>query len=516
MEESRIVKTQKNAVTAIAQNILNILLSFLSRMIFVRVLSADYLGINGLFSNILSVLSLADLGMQTAMMYSLYKPIANNDRAKIKNLVAFFRKIYFGIAFVVFVAGIAIIPFLGFIINLDSEIPHLTAYYILALLNIVISYLFIYRTTLVAADQKSYILNKYVMIFKMLSFVAQIAVLMLFKNYFLYLAVAVIVSFLSNLYQNKVALKLYPFLKEKSGNLEKADKERIVVDIKALFLYKISGTIQSNTDNILISIFVGTVFVGYYSNYTMVVTALVSILSLIFNSVKASIGNIIASDDTSLEKKEFYFWVLELLDFWMVAFSSICCICLFSDFVNIFFGKEYVLSLEIVVAIVLNFYTSNIRQTIWTFRETTGLFNETRFITTVTAVLNIFLSLIAGYYYGMFGILIATVLARMLYAWWKEPMILFDKYFKKSSKRYYITYISRFILFALTGIVTYILGGIFKIENIYVNFIWKIIVCALVPNIVFFIYFRKTNEFRYIWNKLVDPLLKKFMRTQGT
>ena len=186
MEESRIVKTQKNAVTAIAQNILNIVLSFLSRMIFVRVLSADYLGINGLFSNILSVLSLADLGMQTAMMYSLYKPIADNDKAKIKNLVAFFRKIYFGIAFVVFVAGIAIIPFLGFIINLDSEIPYLTAYYILALLNIVISYLFIYRTTLVAADQKSYILNKYVMIFKMISFAAQIAVLMIFKNYFLY------------------------------------------------------------------------------------------------------------------------------------------------------------------------------------------------------------------------------------------------------------------------------------------------------------------------------------------
>ena len=241
----------------------------------------------------------------------------------------------------------------------------------------------------------------------------------------------------------------------------------------------------------------------------MVVTALVSILSLIFNAVKASIGNIIASDDTSLEQKEFYFWVLEILDFWMVAFSSICCICLFSDFVNIFFGKTYVLSMGIVVAIVLNFYTSNIRQTIWTFRETTGLFHETRFITTVTAVLNIFLSLVAGYYYGMFGILIATVLARMLYAWWKEPMILFNKYFKKSAKKYYLTYISRFILFLLTGMMTYILCGVFKIGNSYISFIWKIIVCCIIPNVIFFIYFRRTNEFRYIMNKLIGNIIRK-------
>ena len=509
MNESRIAKTQKNAVTAIAQNFLSIILSFLARIIFVRILSVDYLGINGLFSNVLNVLSLADLGMQTAMMYSLYKPIAEDDKDKIKNLVAFFKKIYMVIAIVVFIVGIAVIPFLKFIINLDRDIPNLIAYYILSLLNVVISYLFIYRTTLIVADQKSFILNKYIMIFRIISFGAQIIVLILFKNYFLYLAVAVIVGFLSNLYQNHIALKLYPFLKEKASKLEKSDINRIVVDIKALFIYRISGTIQSNTDNILISIFVGTVFVGYYSNYIMVITSLISVITLIFNSVKASIGSIIASDDTTLEHKEFYFWVLELLDFWMVAFCSICCICLFSDFVELFFGKEYVLSLPIVIAIVLIFYTNNIRQTIWTFRETTGLFHETQYITTVTAILNIVFSLIGGHYWGMLGILIATVLSRMLYAWWKEPIILFNSYFRKSSKHYYVVYVCRFLLFGLTCITTYILGMVLKSDNLLVTFVWKIIICCIVPNLIFFFYFKNSKEFKYLWVKLVEPLRRK-------
>ena len=511
MEESRIVKTKKNAITAIAQNILNILLSLLTRIIFVRVLSSEYLGINGLFSNILNVLSLADLGMQTAMMYSLYKPIAEKDTDKIKSLVSFFKKIYLGIAFVIFIVGIAITPFLKYIINMDREIPHLNIYYILALVNIVISYLFIYRTTLVTADQKSYILNKYIMLFKVVTFVAQIVLLLLFRNYFIYLLAAIIISLISNLYQNRAALNLYPFLREneRQQGLDKKEKDKIIIDIKSLFIYKISGTIQNNTDNILISVYTGTVYVGYYSNYTIVTTAIISVLTLIFTSVKASVGNIIASNDTGLELKEFYYWVLEMINYWIVAFGSICCVCLFQDFIKFFFGEEYILNMEIVIAIVLNFYTNFIRQTIWTFRETTGIFHETRFITTVTACLNVILSVIAGYFYGMLGILAATVLSRMLYAWWKEPCIMFEKYFQKSAIKYYTTYIKRFILCVITAAITYSLCMLFNNFDIYVSFMWKIIICGLIPNVIFVFYFRKSNEYQYVYYKLVLPMIKK-------
>lgn len=168
--------------------------------------------------------------------------------------------------------------------------------------------------------------------------------------------------------------------------------------------------------------------------------------------------------------------------------------------------------MEIVIAIVLNFYTNFIRQTIWTFRETTGIFHEARFITTVTACLNVILSVIAGYFYGMFGILAATVLSRMLYAWWKEPCIMFEKYFQKSAIKYYTTYIKRFILCVTTATITYSLCMLFNNFNIYVSFMWKIIICGLIPNVIFVLYFRKSDEYKYVYCKLVIPIINKIKK----
>ncbi|MBD5449299.1 MAG: hypothetical protein HDR28_03915 [Lachnospiraceae bacterium] len=509
MVESRIVKVRKNLITSVLQNVLNLTLTYVSRLIFVKVLDAGYLGINGLFSNVLNILSLADLGMGTVMMYSLYKPIAESDTKKIGALISFFRKIYLTIALSILGVGLAVIPFLKYIINLEKAIPHLEWYYVLALLNVVISYLFIYRTTLIAADQKSYILNKYVMAFKVITFVVQIAVLLMFKNYFIYLLAALVISFMSNLCQNAVAMKMYPYLKEPSSALRQEEKKKISENVKATFLYKICSTIQSNTDNVLVSIFVGTIFVGYYSNYIMIVTAVVTIVTLIFTSVKAGVGNLIASGDASENQKLFLFRVLELINFWLISFCAVCFICLFQDFIEISFGSGYLLSFSVVVMIVLNFYTSNIRQTIWTFRETTGLFHETRYITAVTAIVNIFLSLLLGCFWGMFGIIVATIIARMVYAWWKEPMILFHKYFHENPKIYYVTYIKRVCLCIIVSAATYGICNLIDIENVYVAFAMKILVCCVVPNGLFLGCYFRTQEFKYIYERTIKMFIKR-------
>lgn len=511
MSESRVVKTQRNVVMSILQKVVFILITFISRIIFVRILDESYLGINGLFSNILSILSVADLGMGTAMMYSLYKPIAEHDIKKISSLISFFKKIYLGIATAILIIGLALVPFLKYIVNLDQPIPFLEGYYVLALLNIVISYLFVYRTTLVAADQKNYILNKYIIVFQVISCTVQILVLILCKNYFIYLLVAVIISFISNMYQNRIALRLYPYLKGSAERLEKGERYKIAHDIKALFLYRVSGIIQGNTDNILISIFVGTVFVGYYSNYSMIVTQIAGIIGLVFNSVKASVGNLIASNESSNAQKLFFFNVLEMINFWIIGLCSVCFIVLFQDFITICFGEKYVLNMIVVIAIVLNFYTSNIRQSIWTFRETTGIFQETKYITAVTAVINLVLSLLFGYLWGMTGILMATVLARMLYAWWKEPVILYGKVFKMSSKSYMVTYIKRFFLGVGTCVISYGLSRCIIIDNSYIKFSIQVVICCIVPNLIFGIVFAKTKEFHYIKGRLVQPILKKIL-----
>lgn len=289
MNKSYVGNATKNVLSSVVQSIVNIVINLLSRVIFVRILNESYLGINGLFSNILNILSIADLGLGTAMMFHLYKPIAENNIQKIQELVVFFRKIYLYIAMAILVIGLFLVPFLKRIINLEEEIPFLHGYYILALLNVVISYLFVYRTILIIADQKNYLLNRCINIFKIITFVFQAIVLILFKQYFLYLLVALFTSLICNLWQNKIALQLYPYLKEVNITLPSEDRKKIFIDIKALFLYRISGVIQSNTDSILTSIFVGTVFVGYYSNYVLLITVIVGVLTLIFNNVKASI-----------------------------------------------------------------------------------------------------------------------------------------------------------------------------------------------------------------------------------
>ena len=502
MAETRTKKVTRNVFFSVLQNLANIGITLVARIVFVYVLDASYLGINGLFSNIFGLLSMADLGMATAMMYHLYKPIAENDKKKISELIEFFKKIYTWIALAVFTMGIILLPFLRFIINLDHDIPYLEGYYIVALLNVVITYLFVYRKTLVSADQKNYMLSRCIITFKIITCLVQIAVLFIFKNYLIYLTVALILNFLCNLYQNRIAIKEYPFLKEKGGTLDKEERKGIFKDIKALFIYKISGTLQTNTDSILISMFVGTVFVGYYSNYTLITTNIVIFIGLIFNNLKASVGSVLFDKKATMKDKAFLFDVFELINFWIVAFCCISYFVLSKGFMEICFGEEYVLDNIVVFAIVLNFYTVNIRQTIWVFRETTGIFYQTKYITTVTAVLNVGLSIIMGYMWGLSGILIATIIARMIYAWWKEPLVLFREYFHTSVKPYITRYLIRLAVMLIVGTVTYLSCAYLNIPNIYLNFLIQCVICLLVPNIIFFAVYGKTKEFKYLISKL--------------
>ena len=503
MSESRLDKSRRNITAAVLQYALNMLLSWAGRIIFVRVLSADYLGINGLFTNLINVLSIADLGIPAAMAYSLYKPLAQGDTEKIKSLVAYFKKIYFVIAGAVFVIGLALIPVLPYIIKLDNPIANLNSYYILVLINTVSSYVFIYRTTLLTADQKGYVLQRYIMVFRVISFAAKVLVLLVLRNYLIYLGCGVFVELCSNVAQNSGTLRRYPYLKDKAPVLSESDKKAIWKNVFDLFIYRISGVIQTNTDSILISLYAGTVFVGYYSNYQMMILAVTAVISLIFSNVKASVGNMIASSDSSLENRLKVYWTMESLNFWITAFCSISFICLFQPFIQLSFGTEYVLPFADMIVIVLIFYTSNIRQPIWVFRETTGLFHETRMVTTITAILNIALSAVIGWFHGMTGVLIATLISRIVYAWWKEPMILFGKVFGCSAKRYYINYFIQAALFTVICGITYLLCKFVTVTNDYLSFVLKILMCTIVPNTFFFALFFKNQGLRDLVRKLL-------------
>ena len=508
MEESRVKNTSKNIIYAFIFEVIKILLVFIGRIVFVKKLGVAYLGINGLFSNILGVLSLADLGMATVLMYALYEPLAKKDEIKIKKYMNYFKKIYNIIALTVTIIGISLIPFLKYLVNLPDNMPDIYVYYILLLLNTVISYLFVYKTTLVSADQKMYLLNKYDIIFQFILFVMQLAILIFTSNFALYLGANVVCSLISNIIKVKCTEKIYPFLKNKDHlELDLNEKKTIFNNLKSLFLYKIGGVIQNNTDNILISVMVGTIVVGYYANYSTIILSITTFITMVFSSLKASMGNFVVNENKSSQLKMFN--ILEIYNFWLVGFCTICFLILIPDFISICFGKEYVLGIGLLICACLNFYTSNIRQTIWTYRETTGIFQKTKYITIVTSIINIILSVILGYYFGLEGIIGATVIARLIYAWWKEPQILFKNYFKESPKNYYVNYIKRILLLIIIFIIINSVCNLLYINNVYMLFIFKALMCISITFLVFYALYRRSDAVIYLKENILPKLKGK-------
>lgn len=294
--DSRTVNAGKNAISALINKFCILLLTFIGRKIFIQYIGIEYLGINGLFYNILTLLSMADLGLGTAMNVSLYKPIAENDIRKLSALLNYFRQIYCFIAIAVTVIGFAIIPFLPYIVNVDSEIPHLYLYYVVFVLKNTVSYLFVYKSSIINADQKNYLVNNIGVFVNFFRIIIQIIFVIITKNYLIYIIIDLFSVIIHNVAISKIADKQYPFIIQKY-KLSIKERNIIFSDIYSAFLYKVSGSILGGTDNILISIIVGTVAVGLYSNYQTITSNLETVIMLLFTSLTAGIGNLVATSD---------------------------------------------------------------------------------------------------------------------------------------------------------------------------------------------------------------------------
>ncbi len=501
--KTRIDKAKRNVFFSVMLQILKIVLSFVGRMVFVHTLGAIYLGVSGLFSNILAILAVADLGMTTVMMFNLYKPLANGDTKKVAAYVNTFGRVYNKIALIVFILGVLLIPFLRYIINLPDGVDHIYVYYLLTLLDVSIGYLFINRITLLQADQNGYIVDAIDMVAQVMLFIAQMAVLVFTKSFTFYLIVKILSTVISNTIKACVVKNKYnDIITNTSLKLDYSERKRVAKNVKDVFFYRIGGVLQSNTDNILTSIFVGTIAVGYYSNYTMVTMAITSLITLTFNALKASIGNY--NFEVSRKEQEKMFYIFEEYNYLLIAFCSICMYVLFPDFINMCFGKDYLLNNLTVIFIILNFYTSNIRQNIWVYRETTGLFARVKYVTLVTTTINVVLSIIGGVLFGITGIIAATVIARLAYAWWKEPKILFNEYFKSSSKKYLITYITRLIYAVLVALSINTISNMININNtMLIQSILRIVITTSTTIILLYLPFRKKQSIMILKNKVI-------------
>lgn len=497
MNESRLKKSTRNIVFIIISQIIKFIFVYVTRIIFVKCLGETLLGINGLFTNVLSILCLADMGITTAMMYSLYKPISENDEIQISKYINYFKSIYRIIALFIFVTGLLLIPFLKYIINLPTDIKNIYLYYFLFLLNTVISYLFVYKTTLLIADQKNYIINIVDTIFQFLLFIFQLISIVIYENFVFYLISGIICTFVGNVIKAKYTEIKYPYLiKNKNLVLDTSEKNMLKKNIGSLFFYKLGGIIQSNTDNILISIYIGTIMVGKYSNYNTLILQTSAFIYLIFNALKSSVGSFNIKKDKN--DKLWLYNVLDVFNNVIIGFVSILLLLILSDFIELSFGKKFILDECLIIMMILNFYTSNIRQTLWIYRETSGIFTKTKYITLVTAIINLLSSIVLGKLFGFVGILSATVISRMLYAWWKEPIIIYNNIFGISSKMYFVGYINNLLELSIIYIFIKFIFSYFTFSSILVKIVVKVIIILIIMIIYYYIKYRKSDAFKYM------------------
>lgn len=496
--KSRTYNSVKNIFWGLGSQAIILGFNFISRTVFIKTLGTEYLGVNGLFSNILTVLSLAELGIGNAIIYSMYKPLADRNQEKIIAIMNMYKKLYAIIALVVLIIGLLLVPALKYLVNTSIELKEITIYYILYLINSVVSYLFASRTSILYADQKMYIVKRYTMIFTIIQQVIQIIMLFITKNFILYLLIQVLFTFLINLYGAIKAYKLYPYLKGQEV-LEEKEKKEIFSNVKSIFLYKVGGVILNNTDNILISIIIGTVYVGYYSNYYMIINAITTFTTIIFSAITASIGNLNAGND--IKRK---FEIFKIIDFFtgiIYGFISICLLILFNDFIKIWIGKEFILNTPIIFAIILNFYLVGKLNPIGTYRDTLGMFKKTQYIFLITAIINIILSVILGKIFGLFGIIIATAIARILTNRWFEPLILYREFFNEKISKYWLNNFYNIFCTILNYIVSYCICKNISTNNLY-EFIYKSIICCIINILLYLLEFSYKKEFKELLNIL--------------
>jgi O-antigen/teichoic acid export membrane protein len=469
---------------------LTLVLAFASRTVFIKSLGAEYLGLNGLFTNILNALSLAEIGIGTAIAYALYKPIAESNTDQIKSLLAFYRRCYFVIGIFVMFAGCLLMPFLPYLIKGEVTVPvDINRVYLCFLANSIIGYFFAHKRTIIDETQNKYITNAIDFSGKTLISVAQIFILIKFQNYMAFLYVQIAGIFLISFAISAIANKKFPYIKEKSELLSADTRKKIWSNVSILFLHKIGGIAVLGTDFLIISAFVGIAEVGIYSNYTLIVNTVFIFVSLFIAGADASIGNAIAT----LDKKELYavFKKISFLIFCISGISTVCLLNLLNPFIEFWIGDLYLFSYSIAIAMSVNFFFMQNRLVVLTFKYDAGIFRPDMYKPLIEVVFNLGLSIFLVHHYGILGVIIATLANTVLICIGTEAYIIHKHLFKCSvwsyAKAYLVQILALLTAFAIS----------FYVNSFIVDFAIKCLISISISVSVYFLFFSKTEEFRY-------------------
>lgn len=500
MDESRTAYVKKNIFYNYTSTIITSLFSIVCRTIFVYTLGADYLGVSGLFTNVLGVLSFTELGIGAAIVFALYKPIAINDNEKVKSLLALYKKAYRLIAMIVTLIGLAIIPFLDVLVKTDISIKEIRIYYCIFLFNTVSSYFVTYKTSYVTALQKDYLVTNTTTIGTILTCVLQIVLLLLGGKYLDYLLIAAAVGLLQKIMTVIYLNKKFPILKERSDvPLDEDTKRKIWKNVKALIIHKIGDVSVNQTDNIIISAFISTATVGILSNYTTLNTLISTFTNKFFSSFTASLGNMLAKED--VEKQRRIFDVYDLLGFWIYGFVLIAFVTLSQPFIYLWLGEHMLLDNMTMILYFISLYFAGMTFIPYNFKVAAGRFNEDKWVAFVQAITNLIVSIIAIKLVGLPGIFIGTIVSRMIVVI-VRPYIVFKYVLCTSSKKYFARLIVRSLIAFAICILMWKIKSYIWIEKTVIRFILLCIITLFIPNIIFTILYGRSEAFQDILSRI--------------
>lgn len=502
---SRLKNSVRNGFWGAFSNIAITIINFIVRTIFIKVLGNEYLGINGLFTNILYVLNFAELGFGSAIVYNLYKPVADNDKERIKTLIDLYKKIYRIIGYIVLILGLMVIPFMGYIINERPNIKEsLTFIYILYLLETCGTYFLGYKRSILLVNQENYVSSIITLISSIVKSLVQIVVLLLTHNYIIYLTVYILSTLFTELFIIIYVNKTYPFLRER--NVIKATNEeikKIFSNVKSLFLYKLGNTVLSGTDNIILSMIVGINAVGLYSNYSLIITAVSGVLWNLLSGLTGSIGNLNVYKEKDKQKN--IFEEVLFVSCLLYGFGMICVCLLINPFIVIWIGNEYLIPQVTVIYLVIVCYLRGIVYPTNAYRDTLGLFKEGKLIPLISAIINIILSFGLGYKMGMDGIFLATLISILTTTFWYMPKVIYNQIFKISCREYF----KKLCIFTLPFILSYIICiNLFKFisSTSFIMLIIRGIIVLVITLLLFIIIECKQREFKEIKLKIFKLL----------
>lgn len=510
--QKRVINSARNIFTsAFFQTILGIT-AFVERTVFIKCLSADYLGLNSLFSNVLYILSIAELGISSTIAFALYKPLAENDNRKVHIYMRFFKKAYNIIGSIILILGLCLSPFIDRLAK--DPVDNMSFYFIVYLFSVGLTYFFSYRQILIEADQKKYVNQIIICLGSILQQVVQVVVLLTTRNYALYLFIFFVFNVGKYIIISFVAKKMYPAIKDKTyknEHLDKSERHDIVTNVKAMFFHKFGEVAIGCSDGILISYLVDLVTLGIYANYQIILEAIRSAMRIFYSSVLASIGNMCATEDR--DTIYYSFKTLNFTNYIMFSFASIAIFGIIQPIISIWIGPKYLLPNSSVFFVAMVFFLSGTRYMILNFHDAFGLFWTDKYKRVLEAVVNLVLSFVLGKKYGINGILIGTISSNLA-GFWIDGHVVYKYAFHRSSREYAFMYIKQsLVTIALIGIVF----GINRIYSgkisIWLELLLNIVMCLVIPIGTYSFIYRKNEDFISMKQNTVE-MIKLLIKRQ--